>query len=137
MQVKLKHAILALASAGLFTTQTYAMEAHEHKPHTQPVAEFNDIEIRGMFDASDKPLELAALSGTEMLETDGALLWFTPIVLNVGRIAAVKIAHHSAHHTFGSLGRLPHIQLNAWRPGISGSTSALRIPLPNTPFFRP
>jgi RHS repeat-associated protein len=41
-----------------------------------------------------------------------------------------KVAIHGAHHTFGSLGRLVHIQLNTWIKGVSGSGWVFRIPLP-------
>ncbi len=83
------------------------------------------------------PMQLAALSGKEMGETEGAVLWFAPIAFTFGRVVSGRIAHHSAHHAFGSLGRLPHLQMNYWRPGVSGSCGAFRIPLPNSPFFRP
>ncbi|MBS3934904.1 MAG: hypothetical protein KGZ43_01920 [Sulfuritalea sp.] len=133
-----KHAALALAMAGLLSAQAQASEAQVQKLQAaQPVAAFSQTDIDALFEQADKPMQLAALSQQEMKETDGAALWFAPIVFHAGRYAAVRIAHHSAHHTFGSLGRLPHIQFNAWRPGVSGSGGAFRIPLPNTPFFRP
>uniref|UniRef100_UPI003220535A hypothetical protein n=1 Tax=Thermogutta sp. TaxID=1962930 RepID=UPI003220535A len=51
-----------------------------------------------------------------------------------GGIAAsgvsTKVAIHGAHHSFGSLGRLAHIQINWWRSGVKGSGRVLRIPLP-------
>ena len=37
---------------------------------------------------------------------------------------------HGPHHTFGSLGRLNHLQANFWRQGVKGSGRAFRIPLP-------
>ncbi len=42
---------------------------------------------------------------------------------------AAKLGSHAAHHRFGTLGRLPHVQLNVWRIGIKGSGRAVRIPL--------
>ena len=42
----------------------------------------------------------------------------------------IKVALHEAHHTFGSLGKLAHIQVNVWKAGVAGSGWALRIPLP-------
>lgn len=100
-------------------------------------APFTAAETQSLFEQDAQTMQLAALSQTEMKETEGAVIWFAPVVFHFGRIAVVRIAHHSAHHTFGSLGRLPHIQFNTWRPGVSGSGGAFRIPLPNTPFFRP
>jgi len=41
-----------------------------------------------------------------------------------------QVAIHGAHHTFGPLGRLAHLQLNWWRAGVKGSGGAFRIPLP-------
>jgi RHS repeat-associated protein len=41
-----------------------------------------------------------------------------------------RIAIHGAHHTFGRLGKLVHIQLNFWKIGVSRSGGAVRIPLP-------
>lgn len=51
---------------------------------------------------------------------------------SVARAAGVqtRVALHGAHHSFGSLGRLSHIQLNLWRIGVKGSGRAFRIPLP-------
>jgi hypothetical protein len=43
---------------------------------------------------------------------------------------ATRVMIHGPHHTFGSLGRLPHFQLNWWRPGVSGSGGAFRVPFP-------
>jgi len=47
---------------------------------------------------------------------------------NAGAWAA-KLGSHTAHHRFGSFGRLPHLQLNVWRVGIKGSGRAVRIPV--------
>ena len=41
-----------------------------------------------------------------------------------------RVAIHEAHHSFGRLGLLRHIQINIWRIGVKGSGRALRIPLP-------
>lgn len=47
-----------------------------------------------------------------------------------------KIALHGPHHTFGRLGRLPHLQMNWWRAGIKGSGGVVRVPVPpRTPGF--
>jgi len=137
--MQLKHTVVALAAAGMLSVQAHAgeMQVEAAIQPAQTVAAFTDADLQALFEASDKPMQLAALSQQEMRETEGAALWFAPVVFHLGRIAAVKIAHHGAHHTFGSLGRLPHIQINAWRPGVPGSGGVFRIPLPNTPFFRP
>jgi hypothetical protein len=41
-----------------------------------------------------------------------------------------RVAIHSAHHSFGRLGRLPHVQVNWWKAGAKGSGGVFRIPLP-------
>lgn len=42
-----------------------------------------------------------------------------------------KIALHDAHHTFGSFGKLSHIQINYWKIGGTRATAgAIRFPLP-------
>jgi len=52
--------------------------------------------------------------------------------LTVARAAGwqTRVAVHGAHHTFGRLGRLAHIQVNWWRVGVKGSGNAIRIILP-------
>ena len=42
---------------------------------------------------------------------------------------AGKIGAHGAHHRFGDLGRVPHMQLNLWRVGVKGSGISYRLPL--------
>jgi RHS repeat-associated protein len=44
--------------------------------------------------------------------------------------ARFRFAVHDAHHTFGKLGKLPHLQWNFWRQGVKGSGFPIRIPLP-------
>lgn len=68
--------------------------------------------------------EIALLSDQEMISTEGEWL---PIVIRFGPMAA-KLAYHGAHHTFRWIGRSPHLQLNWWKPGVSGSEGAFRIP---------
>lgn len=69
-----------------------------------------------------------------------ALVWaptFRPLAADALRgLFALKVATHAAHHRFGSLGRLPHLQVNTWRVGVKGSGSALRLPLGATLFLR-
>lgn len=51
------------------------------------------------------------------------------IALKTGGIAT-RVAVHGAHHTFGKFGKLPHVQVNWWKPGVKGSGGAARIPFP-------
>jgi len=47
-----------------------------------------------------------------------------------------RVAIHGAHHTFGNLGRLHHLQLNLWRAGVKGSGRVLRLPLPKIGWWK-
>ena len=50
----------------------------------------------------------------------------------IARVAGYtsRIAIHGAHHTFGNLGRLSHIQVTVWKIASKGSGSNYRFPLP-------
>jgi RHS repeat-associated protein len=51
--------------------------------------------------------------------------------ITIGGAFVVKGGMHGAHHFFPRLGaRLPHIQVNWWRPGVKGSGGVWRLPLP-------
>lgn len=41
-----------------------------------------------------------------------------------------KVGLHGPHHTFGIRGKLHHIQVNVWNPGVKGSGKVWRWPLP-------
>ena len=73
---KLKHATLALATAGLLSTQAHAGEANVDNLQAIPVAAFNQTDLNAMFEQAGQPMQLAALSGQEMKETEGALVNF-------------------------------------------------------------
>lgn len=77
--MQLKYSVLALAAAGMLSTQVYASEIQVEAAiqPAQPVAAFTDAEIGALFDASDNPMQLAALSEQEMKETEGAWVWNT------------------------------------------------------------
>jgi hypothetical protein len=73
---KFKHAALALAAASLMTVQAHATEVQAQSPQAVPVATFSQADIHTMFDQAEKPMQLAALSGQEMKDTEGAWLQF-------------------------------------------------------------
>ena len=72
----LKHTVVALAAAGLLSVQAHAgeMPVEAAIQPAQTVAAFTDADLQALFGASDKPMQLAALSGQEMRETEGAWL---------------------------------------------------------------
>jgi len=83
--MQLKHTVVALAAAGLLSTQAHASEM-QVEAATQPaqaVAAFTDADIGALFEASDKPMQLAALSEQEMKETEGAF-FFVPMAIGAG-----------------------------------------------------
>jgi len=53
--------------------------------------------------------------------------WWRTHLHQEGALAG-KIGSHEAHHRFGDLGRLPHLQVNVWRVGVKGSGQSLRVP---------
>lgn len=65
-------------------------------------------------------------------EIAGAAVAAADIAANGIAIAGyeTRIALHEAHHTFGEAGKLAHLQMNVWKPGVKGSGQAFRIPLP-------
>lgn len=56
------------------------------------------------------------------------LRWFGVHECDTG-LWAGKLGAHGAHHRFGDLGHLPHLQLNIWRVGVKGSGVSVRLPL--------
>lgn len=141
--MKLKKVLVTLTVASsILSTQAYAASQQDMLSlnNAQPAVSFTQSDMSFMFEQSGQQIQVAVLSAHEMKATEGAVLWFAPVTLNLARIGLpymMRIAHHTAHHTFGRLGRLPHLQANIWRPGVSGSGRAFRLPLPNSPFFRP
>lgn len=137
----LKHAAMTLAVACVLSAPVHAVEATESSSHGQKYAtNFSQEDMKLLFGSSGQPAQVIVLSSSEMEATKGAVLWFNPVTINLARAGIpymVRFAHHAAHHTFGRLGCLPHLQANIWRPGVSGSGRAVRVPLPNRPFFRP
>ncbi len=71
---KLKQTGIALIVAGLLSANAYAGEAAVEQVTAQPVAAFTDVDLNALFgQEAGKPMQLAALSGQEMRETEGAL----------------------------------------------------------------
>lgn len=74
---------------------------------------------------------LPALLVSHLRDPDALVLrprWFPADSSQAGAWAG-KIGSHEAHHHFGSLGRLPHLQVNLWRVGVKGSGVSYRLPL--------
>ncbi|MDO4683015.1 MAG: hypothetical protein Q4B17_09555 [Lautropia sp.] len=141
--MKLKKALVTLTVAGsMLSTQAYAASQQDMVSlnNARPAVSFTRSDMSFMFEQSSQQMQVAVLSAHEMKTTEGAVLWFAPVTLSLARIGLpymMRIAHHTAHHAFGRLGRLPHLQANIWRPGVSGSGKVFRLPLPDRPFFRP
>ena len=69
---KFKHAALALAAASLMAVQAQATEVQAQSPQAVPFATFSQADINTMFEQAGQPMQLAALSGQEMKDTEGA-----------------------------------------------------------------
>lgn len=72
---KFKHAALALVAASLMAVQAQATEVQAQSPQAMPVATFSQADINTMFEQAGKPMQLVALSGQEMKDTEGAWFW--------------------------------------------------------------
>ena len=69
----IKHMALVLATVGMVSTQAYAGEsAVSTAPLSPQLSTFSQDDINSMFEASGKPMQLAALSKQEMKDTEGA-----------------------------------------------------------------
>jgi hypothetical protein len=140
--MQLKHAVLALAAAGLLSTQAYASEAQiEALQPAAPVAAFTDADLNALFDHADKPMQLAALSDAEMRETEGALFWM-PVLWTAARVAVPYIVRQGgwgavsgASQYFGGLAssgqrfnsnHLGGALLGGFTGGLLGGNSAIR-----------
>jgi len=88
---KLKHTALALAMAGLLSAQANATQLENLQ--TLPVAAFSQTDINAMFEQTDKPMQLAALSRQEMKETEGA--WFQFAIGGAGYALGVYRGNYS------------------------------------------
>jgi RHS repeat-associated protein len=84
---------------------------------------------------------LAGMSDTQMyVEAVGvsvvggcAIYYAAPVAIRGGfRLAGMRARTgiHGPHHPFGRFGRLPHGQINWWRPGVKGSGDAWYFPFP-------
>ncbi len=81
--MQLKHVVVTLAAAGMLSAQASASETQVEAAiqPAQAAATFTDADISVLFEVSDQPMQLAALSEQEMRETEGA--WW-PVVYRVG-----------------------------------------------------
>lgn len=69
--MELKQLGIALTVVGLLSANAYANDAASEPPIA---AAFTETDLSALFEQTDKPMQLAALSQQEMKETDGAWL---------------------------------------------------------------
>lgn len=72
--MELKQLGIALTVVGLLSANAYANDAASEPPIA---AAFTETDLSALFEQTDKPMQLAALSGQEMQETEGAWVWNT------------------------------------------------------------
>lgn len=107
--MRLKHAAVALAAAGVLSTQAYASEAQINVA-AQPVAAFSENDMQTLFETSGRPMQLAALSQQEMKETEGAWLWMA--YYYAPQLSALAWTGYRAAPTFGNT-------WNTWYPRVT------------------
>lgn len=100
---KFKHAALALAAASLMAVQAHAIEVQAQSPHAVPVATFSQADINTMFEQAGQPMQLAALSGQEMKDTEGA--WWFAASLVGGGFGSASYIWSTPNWTWGGVGR--------------------------------
>lgn len=73
--MKAKHVVLILASTGLISSQALAASAGvEGASAGSAQTTFTEADTSRLFEQAGQPMQVAALSSTEMKETEGALL---------------------------------------------------------------
>lgn len=73
--MKAKHVVLVLASTGLISSQALAAEVGiEDTSSAQSKEVFTEADASNLFEQSNKPMQVASLSSTEMKDTKGAFL---------------------------------------------------------------
>lgn len=88
---KLKQTATALATISLVASQALASEARGEPPQTPPATSLSQSDINFLFEKSEKPVELVALSQQEMQDTEGAIWNFA-----IG--AAGGLGFYAWHH---------------------------------------
>jgi len=145
--MQLKHTVLALAAAGMLTTQAYASEMQVEAAQTyasaalveslqavQPLAAFSQTDINAMFEQTDKPMQLAVLSPQEMKETEGAVIWFAPVAWAGARFALTGFTRHGINQVISrnGVGVSNRAIMDALRNPLPGSRSFISGPNANT-----
>ncbi len=103
--MQLKHTVLALAAAGVLSAQAHASEAQVEAAvlPSQTVTTFSEADLTALFESSDKPMQLAALSEVEMKETEGAF-WGNALGAFAGGLSS----------TYGYFASVPRYQQTGW-----------------------
>lgn len=131
--MQLKHAILALAAAGMLSGQAYAAEAQVEGIATQPVAAFAETDLQALFEQDAAPMQLAALSEQEMKETEGALAPWVARAAIGGVTSGLRYAitnygtpnfswrDQARAIGYGAVGGVLSFSPNKWVAGITGT----------------
>lgn len=122
---KFKHAALALATAGLLSAQAHAGEAQVQGLQAMPVAAFSQSDVNGMFEQAGQSMQLAALSGQEMKETEGAFINFGTAAFGgfVGG-AGFALSVHRGNSTWNTGRFLGNVGTGALIGGTFGAAGA-------------
>jgi hypothetical protein len=80
--------------AGVLSINMVAPVFANQAPITEQIQQFTAADTQSLFEQDAKPMELAALSQTEMKETEGAAIWFAPIAWAGARYALTGFTRH-------------------------------------------
>ena len=103
---------LMVTTAGLLSSQVYASEPRI-PDLDRPMAVFSATDINAMFEPSNRPMQLTALSQQEMKETEGAfwpLLYYAPMATGALYTAYQTSAYMPLYHFFH-----PMLHWHGWR----------------------
>ncbi len=103
--MQLKQMGIALIAAGMLLANAYANESAIEQISAQPQAAFTETDLSALFEQDAKPMQLAALSGQEMKETEGAFAFVPFLAWSLGSAAASAWLYHGrSYYNTGTLG---------------------------------
>lgn len=116
---KYKHALLALAAANLMAVKVHATEVQAQDPQAMSVVTFSQADIHSMFDQAGKPMQLAALSGQEMKDTEGAFGWWGAAFGGLGGFSGFFLNNRISGHDWS----WANAGVATFRGALSGATA--------------
>ena len=97
--MRLKFTLLISIFSTCFTTPALAEQQHPLQPMHISIAD-----IQHHFEPNSIPIKLTPLSQKEMKETDGAIIWFAPVLLGGARFAITGFTRHGLNQVISRSG---------------------------------